>query len=47
MQPDVLCTVGMVDLTLVGWILLFLCRSLDHTALGNDDCAKGARKDSG
>lgn len=47
MLPDILCTVGMVDLTLVGWILLFLCRSLDHTALGNDDCAKGARKDSG
>ena len=38
--------VGMVDLTLVGWILLFLCRSLDHSSV-NDDCSKASRKDGG
>jgi hypothetical protein len=37
----------MIDLTLVGWILLFLCRSLDHTSLNNDDSSKAARKDNG
>lgn len=39
--------VGSVDLTLVGWILLFLCRNLDHTMQngGNGDDDKNARKD--
>lgn len=37
----------MIDLTLVGWVLLFLCRSLDHTSLNNDDSSKAARKDNG
>ena len=35
--------VGLIDLTLVSWILLFLCRNLEHTSLNNDDkgaCAK-------
>ncbi|XP_029637353.1 baculoviral IAP repeat-containing protein 6 isoform X1 [Octopus sinensis] len=38
---------GSVDLTLVGWILLFLCRNLDHTMQngGNGDDDKNARKD--
>ncbi|XP_076097651.1 dual E2 ubiquitin-conjugating enzyme/E3 ubiquitin-protein ligase BIRC6-like isoform X3 [Mytilus galloprovincialis] len=34
---------GLIDLTLVSWILLFLCRNLEHTSLNNDDkgaCAK-------
>ncbi|OPL20763.1 hypothetical protein AM593_04129, partial [Mytilus galloprovincialis] len=33
----------LIDLTLVSWILLFLCRNLEHTSLNNDDkgaCAK-------
>ncbi|XP_069118544.1 baculoviral IAP repeat-containing protein 6-like isoform X2 [Argopecten irradians] len=28
---------GLIDLTLVGWILLFLCRNLDHTFVGGSN----------
>ncbi|XP_022332916.2 dual E2 ubiquitin-conjugating enzyme/E3 ubiquitin-protein ligase BIRC6-like isoform X4 [Crassostrea virginica] len=44
LSPLVTEQAGMVDLTLVGWILLFLCRSLDHSSV-NDDCSKASRKD--
>lgn len=38
---------GNVDLTLIGWILLFLCRNLDNTMQNgfSDDIDKAARKE--
>ncbi|XP_062579414.1 baculoviral IAP repeat-containing protein 6-like [Saccostrea cucullata] len=47
LSPLVAGQAGMIDLTLVGWILLFLCRSLDHTSLNNDDSSKAARRENG
>ena len=36
---------GIIDLTLVSWIILFLCRNLEHTSLNNEEkgaCAKSS-----
>ena len=44
---------GQLDLTLIGWILLFLCRNLDNTLMpnGNGDeegaTSASAKKDQG
>ena len=40
---------GQLDLSLIGWILLFLCRNLDSAIIqnGSGEEEEGARKDQG
>lgn len=51
-QPGVVSPTGHLDLTLIGWILLFLCRNLDNTIATNSSgeeqaAAVGSKKSHG